>query len=392
MRDLIVHVRRHLHAHPELGFEEHDTAEFIREVLEAHGFEVNAPLAGTGLYVDIEGAEPGPTIAYRADIDALPIPDKKEVSYASSNPKTAHLCGHDAHTAIAVGIALLLKKHTDVLCGRVRVFFQPAEEKTPSGAPEMIADGVLKDVQAVYAIHVDSSHPVGTFGLRSGALTASSDSFTAKVIGASTGHSARPHEVDDTVWIANQIVNSLYQIVGRIQDTRSPAVLTVCRFNAGEALNVIPDEVEFGGTIRTITSEDRTLLTEQIKRTVRKFGEMYDVETISNIHYGSPPVRNDQELINLAGSVISRELGRDALHWIPRPSMGGEDFAHYLTHVPGALIRLGTSDGPETSYPLHDSNFDISEDALPIGVHLMSKILIETLNSHGENTHLSPNP
>jgi amidohydrolase len=391
LRDVIVHVRRHLHAHPELGFEEHATSGFIREVLEAHGFTVEAPLAETGLYVDIEGSEPGPTIAYRADIDALPISDAKDVSYASSTADTAHLCGHDAHTAIAVGIALLLKRHRQEIRGRVRVFFQPAEEKTPSGAPEMIADGVLEDVQAVYAIHVDSSQPVGTFGLKSGALTASSDSFVAKVVGASTGHSARPYEVDDTVWIANQILNSLYQIVGRIQDTRSPAVLTICRFKGGEALNVVPREVEFGGTIRTITAEDRTLLTEQIKRTVRKFGEMYDVETSSKIRYGSPPVRNDKRLIDLAHQVISRELGPNAVHWIPQPSMGGEDFAHYLTHVPGALIRLGTSDGPDTSYPLHDANFDISEDALPIGVHLMTKLLIETLNSHVENKYLSPN-
>lgn len=392
LRDLIVHVRRHLHAHPELGFEEHATAQFIQEVLEAHGFTVEAPLAGTGLYVDIDGAEPGPTIAYRADIDALPIADKKDVPYASSNPDTAHLCGHDAHAAVAVGVALLLKKHREEIHGRVRVFFQPAEEKTPSGAPEMIADGILEDVQAIYAIHVDSSQPVGTFGLRSSALTASSDSFTAQVIGGSTGHSARPHEVDDTVWIANQIVNSLYQLVGRLQDTRSPAILTVCRFDAGEALNVIPDKVEFGGTIRTITPEDRALLTEQIKRTVHAFGEMYDVETSAQIQYGSPPVRNDKALINRAAQVISHELGPDAIHWIPRPSMGGEDFAHYLTHVPGALIRLGTSDGPDTSYPLHDSNFDISEDALPIGVHLMTQILLTTLESHVDNKHLSASP
>lgn len=384
---LLVHVRRHIHAHPETAFSEHQTSSFVREVLDAYGLKASELLAETGFYVDIEGERPGPTIAYRADMDALPIRDAKEdVSYASKNEGVAHLCGHDAHTAVALGTAIVLHQNRDRIDGRVRVFFQPAEESNPSGAPPMIEDGVLDGVDEAFAIHVDSSLPIGTFGLRSGPLTSSTDAFRIFVRGRSTGHSARPYEADDTVWIATQIAQTLYQLTGRIQDTRDPAVLTICRLRGGEALNVIPDEVELGGTLRCVSPDDRELLIERIRRIGQKFAEMHEVDVDVEIDHGSPPVVNDAGLVEAVAQTIRSEFGDEAIHWVPRPSMGGEDFAHYLNYVPGMLIRVGTSDGPETSHPLHDSNFDISEDALPIAVQLMTRVVLDRLSAHAHSS------
>lgn len=382
LKRLLVHVRRHIHAHPETAFSEHETSAFVREVFDAYGLETSDPLADTGFYVEIEGAEPGPLLGYRADMDALPIPDKKDVSYRSTNEGIAHLCGHDAHTAVALGTALVLHQNREHLQGSVRVFFQPAEESNPSGAPPMIEDGVLEDVREVFAIHVDSSLPVGTFGLRSGPLTSSTDAFRIFVRGRSTGHSARPHEADDTIWVATQIAQSLYQLPGRIQDTRDPAVLTVCRLQGGEALNVIPDTVEMGGTLRCVDPDDRRLLNERIRRIGRKFGEMHDVEVDVEINHGSPPVVNDADLVDAVSRSVRDEFGEEAIHWVPRPSMGGEDFAHYLRHIPGMLIRVGSSDGPASSHPLHDAKFDISEEALPVAVQLMTRVLFDRLSYH----------
>ena len=199
LAQVLVGVRRHLHRHPELGMEEHDTARFIRQTLEAYGLDVHGPIAGTGLYVDIEGEPPGGTVGYRADIDALPTQDQKRVPYRSQVPDVAHLCGHDAHTAIAIGVALVLHARRDDLHGRVRVFFQPNEEGLPSGAPLMIRAGILEGLDAVYAVHADPTLDVGRYGLIEGPATASSDRFEVKVRQEGTGHSARPHEGADTV-------------------------------------------------------------------------------------------------------------------------------------------------------------------------------------------------
>ncbi|MBO6576280.1 MAG: amidohydrolase [Rhodothermales bacterium] len=354
-------IRRHLHRHPEIGLHEYDTARFIRDLFERRGLEVVGPLARTGLYVDIVGAADGPTVAYRADIDALPIDDRKDVEYRSTREGLAHLCGHDAHTTIAIGTALLLAERRDRLKGTVRVFFQPNEEGIPSGAPLMIRDGVLEGVSAAFASHVDPTLPTGVFGLITGAATASADRFRVIVRGPSTGHSARPHQSADTVWIATNVMNTLYQVVGRRTDARHGTVLAVCRLRGGDAYNVIPQEVEFGGTVRCTAREDRdtvrTLIAETAQRTAAQFG----AETVVDFDHGAPPVLNDHKLVGLVRETITGMFGEDAIFDIPAPSMGAEDFAHYLTHVPGMLLRVGTSDGPATSYPLHDSCFDIDE-------------------------------
>lgn len=376
---LLVRVRRHLHRNPELGLHEFKTSRFIREVLETHGLTVVGPLAETGLYVDIKGDHPGPTVAYRADIDALPIQDHKDVPYTSVNPGIAHLCGHDAHTAIAIGIAVYLDHHRDLIHGTVRVFFQPNEEGIPSGAPLMIRDGVLEGVSAVCASHVDPTVEAGRFGLMKGAVTASADRFRIRVIAGSTGHSARPHQATDPIWIANQIMSDMYQMLGRISDPRKPAVIAICRFHAGEAYNVIPEEAEFGGTFRCTANEDREIFKSRIEQTARYVGEGHGARVEIDFDLGSPPVVNDGLLIDTLRDTILDECGEDAIYDIPVPSMGAEDFAHYLDHVPGMLVRVGTRSSPETAHVLHDSRFDVDEDTLAPASMVLSKTLVNYL-------------
>lgn len=360
---------------PEVGLKERETSRLIREVLEMHGLRVRGPLAGTGLFVDIVGAQPGPAIGYRADIDALPIQDAKQVPYASQNPGVAHLCGHDAHTSVAIGVALILHRHRQTQQGTVRVFFQPNEEGIPSGAPLMIRDGVLEGLEAAYAIHVDPTLPVGVYGLADGPVTASADRFRVCIKGPSTGHSARPHQSADTVWIATMVMNALYQLIGRITDARNSAVLAICRLQAGEAFNVIPSHVEFGGTIRCIVNADRALYREWIATTAQRIAALYGARAEVDFDIGSPSVNNDPRIIRNVRSTLLETAGEEAIFDIPQPSMGAEDFAHYLEHVPGALIRAGTSSGPDTSHPLHDSCFDVDESFLVPTACLMAEVL-----------------
>lgn len=377
--ELLVSSRRYLHQHPEVGFNEFETSRFIWNTLESHGFTIHGPLAGTGLYVDIEGHLPGPKIGYRADIDALPTQDAKHVSYSSKNPGIAHLCGHDVHTTIAMGIALLLKENRDAFAGTVRVFFQPNEEGQPSGAPVMIEDGVLNGLEAVYCIHVDPTLQTGKYGLIKGAATAAAVRFNVTVSSPSTGHSARPHQTTDTIWTSVQIANQFYQLAGRLTDPRDPTILTICRYLGGEAFNVIPKHVEFGGTLRSTSLETRQELERIMTHTAHNISQQGEAHVEVSFDEGIPPVLNDGQLIDHVEESIDTVFGKDAIYHIPRPSMGGEDFANYQQHIPGALIRVGTSCNARTSYPLHDAHFDIDEAAMAPTAQLFAHILMSHL-------------
>jgi amidohydrolase len=378
--EIMVDVRRQLHRHPELGLHEYETSRYIRELLERHGLHVHRPLARTGLYVDIVGGHPGPMAAWRADIDALPIQDAKSTPYASTVSGVAHLCGHDAHTAIAVGVALIAAARRDDLHGTLRVFFQPNEEGMPSGAPLMIRDGVLEGVSAVFAGHVDPTLPTGRFGLIVGPATASADRFRVTVSAPSTGHSARPHQSTDTIWIVNQIMSSVYQLIGRRTDARNAAVVSICRIHGGEAYNVIPDVVEFGGTLRCTLHEDRARIKDLMVDVANSVARLHGATVELDFDRGAPPVVNDPELVYLAERTITELYGPDAVFEIPTPSMGAEDFAHYLEHIPGLMIRVGTADGPETSRALHDAWFDVDERALHPAAELAVAVLVRYLS------------
>ena len=366
--------------------DEHDTARFIHQTLEGYGLDVQGPIAGTGLYVDIEGEAPGGTVGYRADIDALPTQDQKRVPYRSQTPGVAHLCGHDAHTAIAIGVALVLQANRADLRGRARVFFQPNEEGLPSGAPLMIRAGILEGLDAVYAVHVDPRLDVGRYGLITGAATASSDRFELKVRQEGTGHSARPHEGVDTVWIASQLMNQFYQTAGRVTDARDASVLTITMLDGSEAHNVIPEQASLGGTLRTVSSDVRETIRSYMRQAAQRMEDLHGAHIELDFEDGSPPVVNDETAIENVDATIRQMFGDQAVHQIERSSMGGEDFAHYLKHVPGAFIRVGTASGPETSYPLHHHRFDIDETPLAPTARLMARTLMNHLERNRADT------
>lgn len=382
---LLIAIRRHLHMNPEVGMREHGTSQFIRTTLEGYGLDVKGPVAGTGLYVDIEGTADtvdgdSHLVGYRADIDALPASDQKHVPYRSQTPGVAHLCGHDAHTSVGIGVALVLNQMRDRIPGTVRVFFQPNEEGLPSGAPLMIRSGVLDGLEAVYGIHVDPTLDVGRYGLITGPVTAASDRFDVYVRQDGTGHSARPHEGADTVWIANQIMNQYYQLTGRITDARNPAVLTICKMEGGEAHNVIPETARFGGTLRSVNQGDRETIRSNMRRIAEQFGDMYEASVELAFEDGAPPVMNDEGAVRNVAVSVSEMFGEKAIYKIPQTSMGGEDFAYYLQELPGAFIRVGTSSGRKTSFPLHHHHFDIDERPLAPTARLMATVLINHLN------------
>ena len=380
LQDLLVSSRRYLHEHPEIGFQEFETSRFIWNTLESHGFEVKGPVAGTGLYIEIEGHEPGPFIGYRADIDALPTPDAKHVSYASKNAGVAHLCGHDVHTTVAIGVALLLNANRDAFSGKVRIYFQPNEEGNPSGAPRMIEHGILEGLEATYAIHVDPTLFSGKYGVIKGPATAAAVRFKIAITSPSTGHSARPHEAIDTVWTATQIANELYQMAGRLTDPRDATILTICRFQAGEADNVIPAYVELGGTLRCTSLETRRKMQQLINGAAQMQAQLVGATAEVTFDEGIPPVLNDARLVDLITDTIEDIYGKDAVYQIPRPSMGAEDFANYQLYIPGVLLRIGTSSNDRTSYPLHDAHFDIDETTMAPTAQLMTQVLINHLN------------
>ena len=372
--------RRHLHQHPEIGFEEIQTAHFVRSILSGAGFDI-VEAATTGAWVEIEGARPGPTLAYRADLDALPIDDAKQVAYSSKHAGVAHLCGHDAHTTIAMGVALLANQFRDQLKGRVRVFFQPNEEGVPSGAPLMIEAGALEAVQAVYGIHLDPTLSSGRFGLIKGPVTATSDRFDLKIVGPRSLHSARPHTGTDTVWLATQVANALYGLAGRTTDARVPIVLSICRMRGGTAYNVIPKEVEIGGSLRCGENDLRAPFKEKMEAVATQLASLHGAEAIFTWFEGSPAMFNNGHLVDVAETTLESLHGPEAIHHIEKASMGAEDFAYYQQVTAGAMIRVGSRGGPESGHPLHSTLFDLDESILGPTAAAMTQLIFNAAES-----------
>lgn len=244
----------------------------------------------------------------------------------------------------------------------------------------MIRSGILEGLDAVYAIHVDPTLDVGRYGLMVGPVTASSDRFDVRVRQEGTGHSARPHEGVDTVWVASQLMNQFYQVADRITDPRTPAVLTTTKMSGSEAHNVIPEEASFGGTLRTVNPDDRKTIRAYMHDAAQRLASLHDAHVELDFEDGSPPVINDETAVENIERTIRNSFGEQAIHKIQQSSMGGEDFAHYLKHVPGAFIRVGTASGPETSFPLHHHRFDIDETPLAPTARLMARVLMNHLD------------
>lgn len=374
LSDRVINIRRHLHQFPELSQQENRTSSYIAEILEKEGVAVTKGIAGTGLVAAL--GQSGKTIAFRCDLDALPITEETGAAYASQCPGIMHACGHDVHTAIVAGTVLLLNKLKGELKGRIKFIFQPAEEALSGGAELVVREGVLDDVESIFGIHVDPGIPYGKFGLKDEAMMASVDFFDIVVKGQG-GHGARPHETVDTVFVSSQVVQAVYRIQNLyFSSLENPTVLSVGRIQGGTAHNIIPPECAISGTFRTFDDSDRikmrSLITKAAEQTCGLFGAECEIKITPN----APPVINDASLGRLIESVVEDVFGKAAIDHLKFPMTASEDFAYYREKCPIYFLRIGASSGPKTSYPLHHSKFDVDESIIANTVELMSHVLL----------------
>ena len=366
--------RRHLHMHPELSYQEVETAAYVRTRLAALGLTPSAPLAGgTGLTCLIEGLADGPTIGLRADMDALPIQEANDTPYVSQVAGVGHMCGHDAHTTMLLGAAALLATHRPAR-GHVKLFFQPAEEGG-AGAVRMIADGAMENptVAAIFALHVYPGLEVGAFTAASGAATAAADSFDIEILGRG-GHAAHPHQAIDAITVAAQVVSALQLLVSRQRDPLQALVITIGKIDGGFARNVIAPSVKLAGTARSLDPALREglpqMLDDIIGGVTRAFGASHTLD----YRLGYPSTHNDPALLPLLEASVTAVSGPGQLTIAP-PSMGGEDFAYYAQMVPGLMVRIGVRNAElGFVHPLHHPNFDLDERSLPLGAGLLADL------------------
>lgn len=374
--DEVIKWRRHLHSHPELSHMEYRTTEYLASVLKDHGMEPHL-FPGTGLMVDI-GPEGDSRLAFRADIDALPLLESTGLEFSSTATGVAHACGHDVHTVIALALACAL--NTIELPIGIRVIFQPAEEVMTGGATDVIAHGGLDGVDAIYAIHVEPKLKVGRVGVRAGAITSASDVIEIRVKGEG-GHSARPHLSADVVYALSKLVVDLPGLLSRRVDPRTGTVLVFGTINAGYAPNAIPDSGIVSGTLRTVdisTWRDmRPLVSELVEQVLAPTGVTH--ELIYNP--GVPPVLNDDVATALLASA-ARDMDTQSVVQAPQSS-GGEDFSWYLEHVPGSMARLGCWPGHGPKQDLHQSDLVVDERAIGVGVRLFGS-LVQQYSSRSE--------
>lgn len=373
MNDKLVAIRRDLHKHPELYFQEVRTARKISEQLDDLGIEYTTGVAKTGIVAHLgEGA---PVIALRADMDALPITEANDVEYKSENVGIMHACGHDAHVTCLIGAATLLSQDYAAgrLKGTVRFLFQPAEESEDeegkSGGQRMVEERALEGADAVVGMHVISTLPANQVYVREGAFMAAVDSFKAKVIGRG-GHGAYPHEALDPIWLSAQVINAIHGVISRRKHPIDPGLITVGAIHAGKAGNVIPVEVEMVGTIRSFSQETRMLLHRELEnafRITRAFGGDYHLE----IEYGYPVTVNDPEMARFVGRMASDLIGAENVKEAAVEA-GAEDFSYMAQAAPGAFFYLGAKKD-EVDRQHHAPDFDIDEAVLPVGAALMAE-------------------
>jgi amidohydrolase len=381
----LVEWRRRLHQKPELGFQEKLTAEFIEKKLQAWGIEHQTRIAQTGIVAIIKGNKlsTGKVLAIRADMDALPIQELNQVPYCSQHDGVMHACGHDGHTAIALGTAYYLQQHRDDFAGTVKIIFQPAEEG-PGGAKPMIEAGVLKnpDVDAIIGLHLWNNLPLGTVGVRAGALMAAVELFNCTIFGKG-GHGAIPHQTVDSIVVAAQIVNALQTIVARNINPIDSAVVTVGALHAGTAHNIIADTANMKGTVRYFNPAFQGYFHQRIEQIIaglcQSHGASYELEYVSLY----PPVINDASIAELVRSQAA-EVVETPIGIVPEcQTMGGEDMSFFLQEVPGCYFFLGSAN-PEKdlAYPHHHPRFDFDETALPMGVEIFIRCVEKFLKSN----------
>jgi amidohydrolase len=359
-------IRRDLHAHPELAFHEVRTAKLVAAKLRERGLEVHEGIGGTGVVGVLSGAQPGPTIMLRADMDALPMPEENDVAYVSQNPGVTHACGHDAHVAMLLGAAAVLSEQVADLRGRIAFVFQPAEEGG-AGAAAMLDDGLIErfGIERAYGIHIVSILPSGTFGLRSGPMMAAVDQFDLVVEGVG-GHGAMPHRAVDPIVVAAELVSGLQRIVSREVDPVEPAVVTIGAISGGTTYNVIPPRVALKGTVRTFSEETRATMEGRIRRIAEHTCAAGSASSRLDWHASYPVTANDPLEAEFVRDVLSAEFGAERVLEIP-PVMGSEDFSYFAQRVPACFVFLGAGDDAH-AFPNHHPAFDIDEGAMASGI------------------------
>jgi len=379
MKDWLVEIRRTIHMHPELGFEEVETSRLVAGWLEKFGIEVRRGVAKTGVIGLLQGKEPGKTVAIRADMDALPMDEAGSVPYASRIKGKMHACGHDAHVAILLGVAKFFSSNRELVKGNIKWIFQPAEEGG-GGGRVMTEEGVLENptVDAIFGAHVFPLLPVGKVGVYEREGLAATDRFIVKIIGKG-GHGAFPHLCKDPILAAGHLITQIHSIVSRNINPIDSAVITIGKISGGTASNIIPDEVELIGTVRSLTPQVQEELKNRIEIVARGVAQSFGMDYRYDFEYGYPMLINDPEMSKLVARACAKGIGQENVVWV-KPAMGGEDFSYYLQKVPGAFFRLGNrNEAKGTIHPYHSNLFDVDEDILPLGVEMFVRIIDEFL-------------
>lgn len=381
LEDRVKAWRRHIHAHPELGMDTGETAAFVERALAEMGVADVRRCAGTGVLARIEGRPGGRCVGLRADMDALPVEERGELPFRSTVPGRAHACGHDVHTACLLGAAELLQGMRDAFSGTVKLIFQPGEEGA-GGAEAMIADGALDAprMDAVFALHVWPDLPAGTVGIRRGTVLAGAQSIRIRIAGRQ-GHAAHPHRCVDPILIAGHIVCALQSVVSRELPPLETGVLTLGQIHGGTAGNIIPEAVVIDGTIRALTKDVGARILESARRIVEGTAATLRGTAVLETSDGLPPVVNDDVLFGRMAGVFAELFGPESVRTLPEPSMGGEDFALFLEHVPGAHFRLGVGAEGRPAHPLHSPDFFADESGFSLGVAGLAALALDSLGS-----------
>lgn len=370
----VIQTRHHLHQNPELSGQEQQTGAFVAECLRALGVEdIQTGVAGHGVTAILRGQGDAPMIALRADMDALPITEDSGLPYASQCPGVMHACGHDGHTATLLGTAAVLTEMRGHLPGPVKLIFQPAEE-TVGGAEAMVAVGVLEGVEAIYALHGWPNLEIGQIGCRPGPMMASADSFDLTIKGKG-GHAAYPHLTVDPIVVGAQVVTAWQTLASREVSPLDSVVVTVTQFHAGTAYNVIPGTAHLAGTVRCLSNAVRAEMPARLERVAKGICAAFRADCELTYVSGPPVVVNDARLNAQVEAVGRALLGPENVTFLESPTMGAEDFAYYLLHIPGVMFRLGV--GTEVS-DLHTPTYNFSDGALPYGIQMFSRLALRS--------------
>lgn len=381
LNEEIISIRRHLHKHPELSFEEVETPKYIAEFHEELGHEVKTGVGGNGVLAYLKGAYDGPTVALRADFDALPIHEETDLDFQSVNDGVMHACGHDGHTATLLGVAKALNKHKDELYGNVVFIHQHAEELPPGGAKPMIEDGALEGVDVIFGTHLQAQMPLYEINYRTDELQASSDSFEVTILGKG-GHGAMPQDTKDSILIASQLVDNFQQIVSRRVNPLQSAVLSVCSFEAIGPYNVIANTAKIKGTVRTLNEQTRELMEKEMKRVIEGTCHLSGADFEFKYDRGYPVLINHKEetefVMTVAETVPEVKEIKET-----EPIMGGEDYSYYLQEVKGTYFFTGAQpEGVEDPYPHHHPKFDIDEKSLVVAAKILAKSTMEYMSQN----------